>query len=326
MADVAAEAGVSIKTVSRVINKVPSVHPELVQRVTAAVAKLGFRRNDMASKLRSGVSSATIGLIIGQLGNPFYSTIASAAAEVALGHDTLLITASSEQRPEQERRLLQELCERRVDGLLLVTVGADPALLREEMAMGMPVVLLDRPVPGLSVDSVLLDNAGGMAAGVERLLADGHERIALLLDSLALLPMRERLIGAQAALAGAGLSAEDMIVVDGVSDPRSAAEVTRRLLERPDPPTAFACGTNRITTGVVSELWRSGRRAGVVGFDDFELSPLVPMPITVIRYDVREMGRRGAEMLFRRIAGDTSAPVTTVLPTELVDRGNAYPA
>ncbi|WP_440104484.1 LacI family DNA-binding transcriptional regulator [Streptosporangium sp. H16] len=321
MVDVATRAGVSLKTVSRVVNNAPHVQPELVERVLAAVAELGFRRNHLASSLRSGQATATVGLLIEEIANPFYATIAGAAAEVARQHGTMLIIASSEEDPARERQLLRDLCARRVDGLLVVPAGDDHSFLRAEVELGTPVVFLDRPAGGLLADTVLLDNRGGARAGVRRLVEAGHRRIAILLDSIGVYTMRERLDGAQDALAPAGAPYDTRLVRDGVRDPAAAARVVSELLDRPDPPTAFFSLNNRITLGVIEELHRRGSDAAVLGFDDFDMSSLVPHPLTVISYDTRELARTAAELLFRRIGGDRSWPRTVVLPTELVERG-----
>lgn len=321
MVDVARRAGVSVKTVSRVVNNAPHVQQELVDRVLAAVSELGFRRNGLAGTLRSGRTTATVGLVIEEIANPFYSTIAAAVAEVARAHDTLLITASSEEDPERERHLLTELCSRRVDGLLVVPAGFDHGYLRVEVEMGVAVVFLDRPAGGLLADTVLLDNRGGARAGVARLVEQGHRRIGVLLDSMAVYTMRERVAGAQEALAAAGVPYDASLLRDGVHDPAGAARTAGELLDRPDPPTAFFSTNNRITVGIVRELWRRGSDAALLGFDDFELSHLMPRPLTVVGYDVWDYGRRAAQLLFRRIDGDRSWPVTEVLPTRLLARG-----
>src|SRR5215468_1368451 len=176
MVDVAKHAGVSLKTVSRVVNNEPVVGRELVDRVLAAISELGFRRNDIARNLRSPRVNATVGLLIEEIANPFYATIASVTAEVAAAHDSLLITTSSEEDPEREQAMLLDLTSRRVDGLLVVPAGQDHAFLRREIDMGTPVVFLDRPPGNLLADTVLLDNQGGSRAGIRRLLAAGHRR------------------------------------------------------------------------------------------------------------------------------------------------------
>ncbi|MEU8207206.1 LacI family DNA-binding transcriptional regulator [Streptosporangium sp. NPDC049046] len=321
MVDVAALAGVSLKTVSRVVNNAPHVQPELVERVLTAVAELGFRRNHLASSLRSGQATATIGLLIEEIANPFYATIAGAAAEVAGHHGTMLIIASSEEDPARERQLLRDMCARRVDGLLVVPAGEDHSFLRAEVELGTPVVFLDRPAGGLLADTVLLDNRGGARAGVCRLVEAGHRRIGVLLDSIGVHTMRERLDGARDALTSAGTPYDTGLVRDGVRDPAAAARAVSELLDLPDPPTAFFSLNNRITLGAVGELHRRGSDAALLGFDDFDMAALVPYPLTVIAYDTRELARTAAELLFRRIGGDRSWPRTVVLPTELVERG-----
>jgi LacI family transcriptional regulator len=307
--------------VSRVVNRAPNVQQELVDRVLAAVAELGFRRNQLASALRSGQQTATVGLLIEEIANPFYATIAQVAAAVAAGFDSLLITASSEEDPVREERLLRDLCARRVDGLLVVPAGYDHSFLRAEVEQGIPVVFLDRPAGGLIAGTVLLDNRGGARSGVEHLLAHRHRRIGILLDSIGVYTMRERLGGAQEALGAAGLPYDDRLVCDGVRDPVTAARAVARMLDSGDPPTAFFSLNNRITVGVVQELWRRESTAALVGFDDFELSHLMPLPLTVIAYDTRELARQAAELLFARIAKENLWPRTVVLPTRLVRRG-----
>ena len=214
MVDVAKRADVALKTVSRVVNNEPAVASELVDRVLAAIAELGFRRNDIARNLRSLRVNATIGLLIEEIANPFYATIASVTADIAAAHDTLLITTSSEEDPERERELLLDLTSRRVDGLLVVPAGQDHSFLRREIEMGTPVVFLDRPAGELLADTVLLDNQGGSRAGVRQLLAAGHRRIGVLLDSLTVYTMQERLAGAQAEFAAAGVRYDPALIRD----------------------------------------------------------------------------------------------------------------
>jgi len=321
MVDVAKHAGVSLKTVSRVVNNEPAVAHELVTRVLAAIAELGFRRNDIARNLRSPSLNATVGLLIEEITNPFYATIASVTAEIAAAHDSLLITTSSEEDPDKEKSLLLDLAARRVDGLLVVPAGQDHSFLRREIDMGLPAVFLDRPPGHLLADTVLLDNQGGSRAGIRKLLAEGHRRIGVLLDSLNVYTMRERLAGAQDEFAAADLRYDEALIRDGVKRPDDAARVVGEMLDLADPPTAFFCTNNRLTVGALQELCRRGDDAALLGFDDFELSHLMPRPLTLIAYDPRELGRLAADRLFARIEGDKSWPTTTIVPTQLIERG-----
>jgi len=321
MTDVARHAGVSVKTVSRVFNNEPHVTSAMAERVLSSAGELGFQVNRLASALRSGQQTATVGLLIEEIANPFYATIASAVAEVARRHNTLLITASSEEDADREQELLRDLCSRRVDGLLVVPAAYDHPFLHGQVQAGIPVVFLDRPAGGLMADTVLLDNRGGAADGVRHLVEAGHRRVAILLDSISVYTMRERLNGAQDALVEAGVPYDTSLVRDGVRDPESAAAAVRELVARPDPPTAFFGLNNRITIGVMEELHRRGTSEAIVGFDDFELSRLMPRPLTLIAYDTTAMARQAAEMLFERIAGEQAWPRTVVVPTKLIERG-----
>ena len=321
MADVARIAGVSLKTVSRVVNNVPTVDPQLVVKVNAAVAELGFRRNDMARNLRAGSSSATVGLLIEDLGNPFYAGIAAAAAQYALDRDTLLITASSEEDADRERKLLLELCERRVDGLLVVPAAdADHVYLRPEIERGTPIVFLDRPPRNLRADTVLIDNAAGARTAIEHLAAAGHTRIGVVSDWLSISTMAERLAAAEKALEQAGLPYRPDLIKYGVHTVADATAAVNAMLDGPEPPTAVFALNNRLVLGALSALGGRSAKVELVGFDDFETAAFVPYPLTVVSYDVREIGRIGAQLLFDRIAGDRSRPKTIVVPTELVVR------
>lgn len=320
MTDVARVAGVSLKTVSRVVNNVPTVDATLAERVLAAVTELGFRRNDMARNLRSRTTSATVGLLIEDLANPFYSAIAAAVAECALAHDTMLITASSEEDGDRERRLLLEMCERRVDGLLVVPAATDQVYLRAEIELGTPVVFLDRPPTNLRADTVLIDNARGAGTAIEYLVAKGHRRIGVLSDWLSIHTMRERMSAAEAALARANLPYRPDLVRCGLHTLADTEAAVIDMLGSDEPPTALFTLNNRLTLGALSVLGRRGGDVAIVGFDDFETAALMPHPLTIVSYDAREMGRVAAELLFRRIAGDGSRPQTVVVPTALVER------
>lgn len=321
MADVASLAGVSLKTVSRVVNNVPSVDPALAERVRDAVALLGFRRNDNARNLASASTSSTIGLLIEDLANPFYAQIAAAAGQSALEHDSMLITASSEEDPEQERRLLLKMCERRVDGLLVVPAGGgDHVYLRTEIERGTQVVFLDRPPTNLRADSVLIDNAQGSRSAIEHLVSRGHEHIGVLSDWLSISTMRERLSAAEAALDRADVPYRPDLIRYGLHSLADTEAAVEQMLGSEDPPTALFALNNRLTLGALGALDRLGHDAELVGFDDFETAALMSRRLTIVSYDAGRIGRVGAELLFQRIEGDRSRPRTVVVPTALVQR------
>jgi LacI family transcriptional regulator len=320
MKDVAEEAGVSLKTVSRVVNGEAGVGTATAERVTAAIGRLGFRRNDVARSLRG--ASSMLGLVIEDVANPFYSTIARAVEDVASREGYVVITASSEENAERERGLVTTLLSRQVEGLLLVPAARDHAYLRSELAMGTGLVFLDRPPGGLDVDSVLIDNAGGARAAVEHLLAQGHRRIGLIGDPPGLYTLEERVQGYRSALEGWGIEFDEELLRLGAHDVAQAEASARELLAVPDPPTAFFTANNRASVGALRALRTADARVGLVGFDDFELAEMLPVPVTVVRHDPTEMGRRAAELLFTRLGGNDGPPQTVVLATELVVRGS----
>lgn len=321
MVDVAADAGVSLKTVSRVINGQPNVDAALIERVNASITRLGFHRNALAASLRSG-SRDTIGFLAADLSNTFYMTIAAAVSTIAIRRRMQVIMASSEEDAAAERTLALDLCQRRVGGLLLVPAGGDQSYLAGEAAAGTPVVFLDRPGGGLDGDAVLIDNRGGARDAVAELLRAGHERIAVLLDSPSIFTMAERRDGVLDAFAQAGRDADPSLIVTGLHTPAAARDAMERLLDTDRPPTAVFCGNNRSTIGALEAILPRDADVAVTGFDDFELAEVLPRRIRVVDYDTERLGTVAAETLFARIDGHASAePSRFLLPTRIVDRG-----
>jgi LacI family transcriptional regulator len=322
--DVAARAGVSLKTVSRVINSEAGVAAATAARVVDAIDELGFQRNDLARSLRQGWTSSTLGLVIEDAANPFYSVIAQAVERAARDHDYLLITASCEEDPDRERELVESLLRRRVDALVLVPASTDHSYLARVTADGTPVVFVDRPPRGIASDQVLLDNVGGARTAVEHLVAQGHERIAFIADGEAVYTAGERLEGYREALAGARLPVRDELVRMGSRDAGEAEAVTADLLRLPSDrrPTALFAANNRNTVGAFRAMQHAETAVALVGFDDFELADLLSPAVTVVRHDTFRMGAHAAALVFERLAGPSPPPRRIVVPTELVIRGS----
>lgn len=324
MNDVADAAGVSLKTVSRVVNAEPGVRPATATRVEAAIADLGYRPNDVARRLRSRETSTTVGLVIGDVSNPFYSTIARAVETRARRDRSVLVTASSDEDPAKEREVVEMLLAHRVDGLLLVPAPGDHGWLADEIRRGVRIVSLDRPATDLEADSVVFDNAGGAMLAVEHLLANGYRRIAMVADAPTIYTMAERHRGYVAALADAGLEVEPELVRRGLHDAEAAAEAVAELLALDEPPDAIFAGNNRAAIGALHALRASGRQVGLVGFDDFELAD--HLGVTAVAASPEAMGRHGADLLFARLRGDERPPQHVVLATQLVARRSSRPA
>jgi LacI family transcriptional regulator len=322
MTDVARAANVSLKTVSRVVNEERSVSGSTLLNVQQVIRELGYRRNEHARALRQGRLSRMIGLVTEDVSNPFYAAIARGAEEEVRDRALLVIAGSSDEDAERERALLEVLCERRVGGLLVVPTGPDHSFLSSELALGTPIVFVDRPPCNLDADTILLDNVGGARAAVGHLLAHGHRRIALVGDLSGIFTSVARARGYRAALADAGVPFDEELVCLGCHDAKSAEAATVELLSQPRPPTAVFAGNNRITFGVLRALAGVARPPALVAFDDFELATLLSPPVTVVAYDPAELGRRAAHLICERLDGADGPPRHIVVATEVVPRGS----
>jgi LacI family transcriptional regulator len=325
MRDVAALAGVAIKTVSRVMNEVPTVDPELVSRVRKAADMLGYRPNLTASSLRRGAGrTATIGLLLEDVANPFSAGLLRAVEDEARDRGVQVLIGSLDQDPHRERALARTLIDRQVDGLILVPAHQDQSYLLAEKRLGVCVVFLDREPRLFIGDAVVSDNRGGAITAVEHLLARGHRRIGYLGDSLSIATAVQRFEGYERALELGGTASNPRLIEHGLRAVDDAEKATTRMLEQADPPTALFTSQNLVTIGATKALHRLGLQGDValVGFDDFALADVLQPGVTVIAQDTAGLGRQAAQLLFRRLSGDDSPPRTRVLPTELVPRGS----
>jgi LacI family transcriptional regulator len=325
MRDVAAHAGVSLKTVSRVVNDEVGVSVTLAQRVRASVAELGFQPNVGASNLRRlDGKTATVGLLLQDVANPFSAVLHRAVENVALARGVMVFSASVDDSFERERDLVRAFASRRVDGLIVAPAGSDQHYLERERLAGTVIVCVDRVAVNLDVDSVVVTNLSGSADGVRHLIAAGHRRIAYLGDRPHIFTAAERFTGYRQALEENGIPLDPALVVPGLHDPGVADGAVTTLLTRPDPPTALFTAQNLITIGAIKSLRRLNRqgRVALVGFDDFDLADLVVPGITVVAQDPAAVGRMAASVLFSRLAGNTAPPTVHVLPTTLVRRGS----
>jgi LacI family transcriptional regulator len=321
MNDLALAAGVSLKTVSRVINGEPGVTPVTLQKVEAAIESLGYARNDLAASLRSGVGSNTIGLVIEDVANPFYALVAQAVEDIAHEHASLLITTSAREDPTRERELVSALLRRRVDALLIVPAGPDHRYIARAGFAG-HTVFLDRPPAKTDADTVLIDNAAGAQLAVTHLVRHGHRRIAIVGDTRALYTAGERLDGYMSALSRARVAPETELISMGHSTWESAHAAVSQLLALPASrrPTAIFAANNRCTVGAMHALHGRDDEVALVGFDEFELADL--LGVTIVRTDPYRIGQVAAQLAFSRIAGDERPPQRVLLPVDLIARGS----
>src|SRR4051794_25805989 len=325
MKDVAALAGVSLSTVSRVVNGSPPVAPELAIKVQRAVEMVGYRHNHTAGTLRraDGVSR-TIGMIFEDVSNPFFSAMHRGVEEVARARSVVAIAGSSDEDPDRERDLSEALLSRRVDGLIVVPTATDHAYLSRDVAAGLALVFVDRPPGVIDADCVLSDNRRGAERAVAHLIAHGHRRIAFLGDRPGVHTASGRLAGYRAALAHAGIEEDLGLICHPRHRAADAYDMTARLLDGENPPTALFTGQNLITIEALRALHRAGRQREIalIGFDDVPLAEAIRPAVTVVAQDPFGLGRHAGELLFSRLDGYDGPARRVVLPTPLIERGS----
>ncbi|GAB1693379.1 LacI family DNA-binding transcriptional regulator [Krasilnikovia sp. M28-CT-15] len=320
LTQVAALAGVSLKTASRALNAEPNVAEATGLRVRAAADQLGYRLNGIARELRRGATSALVGLISGDLTNPFYSAVASGIERELRQHGLQLVTANNDEDAERERALVDAFLERRVRALLIVPSGTDHEYLAIEGHRGVPFVFLDRPPVGMAADSVVIDNHGGARAAALHLLAGGHRHVALVTDLARMAPQRGRIDGFVQAMAEAGNEQWRPYLRTDVHDVRQAERTVRELLASDPAPTALFTTNNRLTTGALRALRGHPHPPALIGFDDFDLADVVGT--TVVAHDAMELGRSAARLAQERISGHEGPARTIVIPTSVIARGS----
>jgi LacI family transcriptional regulator len=319
MVDVAREAGVALRTVSRVVNNDPTVGPDYVAKVQAAISALHFRPDERARQLRSGVTG-TIGAAVRRIAevNPALAAIERTARAAGL----TLLASSTDFDESRERDILVSMCRQRLAGIIVEPFGETHGYLEPELEAGMPVVAMDRPMSGLSVDCVMSDNASGIGLAFHHLHQHGHRRIAYIGDSERVFSGRERAAAFRTALVAHGQPVQGLVHPGDVTTERVAA-VLDVVLDGADPATALVTGNMDTTIAVLRRLRPPvASRLAIVGFDEVPLADILQPALTVVAQDTAEIGRTAVELLRARIA-DPSRPVQTVIvPVSLTVRGS----
>jgi LacI family transcriptional regulator len=320
LADIAERAGVSLKTASRAVNGEKYVAAATRDRVLAVAESMGFQLNAVASQLKRGVQSRAIGLITGDLANPFYSMLAKGVEREIRQQGLQLTIASSEESPQSESELVEEFVVRRVRGLIVVSTMPSHEAFASVVDRGIPVVFVDRGPVGVVADSIVIDNYAGARGAAEQLLGLGHRRIGYVSHFARLQPQREREQGFEDAMTAAGIANWREFVVEGVADiERSAAAVTE-LLAREPRPTAIITGNNRITIGALRAIAHCAPETALIGFDDFDLADV--LGVSTVSHDPAEMGRMAAQQVLAAATARGSEPRRTVMPVRIVQRGS----
>ncbi|GAA5165584.1 LacI family DNA-binding transcriptional regulator [Ornithinimicrobium tianjinense] len=315
--DVAARAGVSVATASRALNGSGPASPGTVELVRRAADDLGYRVNKAARSLRTQRTD-TIGLLLSDVRNPFFSDLAYVIEQAAAADHVSVITMNADERTDRQEAALRSLATQRVDGLIVVPQGGATL----EVPTGMPLVLLDRRVDGSPAPVIQSDNELGSRQMIDHLVELGHRDIALVAGPQSSSSGRERLAACLAALEGHGCTPRPEWIVEGDFQERSGHVAAAALLDTTPRPTAVFAGDNLMAVGVLSEARKRGLRIGediaVVSFDDSRWFPLLDPPMTAVAQDVESLGLAAYRALKDLVAGRPSGDV--VVPTRLVVR------
>lgn len=325
MKDVAALAGVSIKTVSRVISNVPTVDPDMAARVRTAATKLGYRPNLTASNLRRrDHRTNTIGLLLEDVSNPYSSAVHRAVEDYFDRRGVLVLAGSLDEDPDRERELARTLINRRVDGLIIMPATREHRWVVAEQQAGTSFVFIDRSPEPLIADAIVADNRASARTAVEHLLETGRRRIAYFGDDLTILTALERFCGFQDAMTAAGLEIDKQLVRHGLRTADQAKDAAADLLRAPKPPEGIFTSQNLVTIGVVEAVHVAGvqHHVALVGFDDVPLAAALQPGITVMAQDPATIGRLAAERLVERMHGDNSPATVRTVETHLIVRGS----
>lgn len=323
IADVARKAGVSVSTVSHVVNGTRRVAPDTARAVEAAIASLSYRPNIMARSLKAA-STRSVGIAISSISNPYFSDIICAIEAECARLGMMVFLSDTEDDPDRELDVVMALHQRRVDGIILAP-SPDPgrralAYLRE---VGLPCVLVDR-MPDPAFDQVGINNREAMRNLVERVSARGHRRIGYVGGNPGFATTLERIAGYREGLAGAGGAIDERLLVTGSATTNSAMQAAERLLDLDQPPTALVGGNNLATIGIMKAITRRGLRVpkdiSIVGFDDFEWADCFEPRLTLVAQPCVEIGRRAAFLLMERIAVPEGVRRTIQLDAVMIER------
>jgi LacI family transcriptional regulator len=324
--DVAVRAGVSIGTVSNVLNRPDKVADATREQVLAAISELGFVRNSSAAQLRAG-TSRSLGLIVLDMANPFFHDVAKGVEDVATELGYAVVLCNSDEQAMREDRYLQVLEEQRVRGVLITPVEMSSERLDALRRRGTPTVLVDRHDPRVNCCSVAVDDvAGGELAG-GHLVERGHSRIAFFSGPLSLRQCADRLAGLRNAVEAAGLVPDDAIEVVELPalKARISYEAARKMFEEHTDITAAFCANDLLALGLLRAAVSTGRKVpddvAIIGYDDIEFAADAAVPLSSVRQPTLQIGRNAAQLLLEECDHpETHAHQQVMFKPELVVR------
>ncbi|HTW14734.1 MAG TPA: LacI family DNA-binding transcriptional regulator [Nocardioides sp.] len=326
--DVAAAAGVSLGTVSNVLNRPDRVSAATRARVQAAMTDLGFVRNESARQLRAG-TSRTLAYVMLDASNPFFTDVAQGIESAADAAELSLVLCNSGNGASREEAHLALLQQQRVQGVLVTPVEPESPLLEEVRRRGTPLVIVDRTRDDQSFCSVAVDDQLGGRLAVEHLLDRGHTRVAFIGGPLHLGQVRDRLEGARQAWADAGMPDDDLVVLATEAlDVREGRSAGQRLAGLPSSrrPTAAFCANDLLALGLLQQAIGSGVRVpeqlAIVGYDDIVFAAAAAVPLTSVRQPRQELGRTAAELVLDEATNAAHQHRQVLFTPELVARAS----
>ncbi|MEV6960527.1 substrate-binding domain-containing protein [Streptomyces sp. NPDC051207] len=324
--EIARRAGVSVPTVSRVVNGRSDVSPQTRARVEDLLRRHGYRRRPAASPARA----ALLDLVFHDLGNPWAVEILRGVEEAAHASGAGTVVSAIHGRSGAAREWLRNLRARASDGVVLVTSALEPGLYEELGVLGVPVVVIDPAgSPALDVPAIGAANWSGGLAATTHLLSLGHRRIGMIAGPSRLLCSRARLDGYRAALEGVGIAVDGSLIVPGDFRPESGFTGCTTLLDLPAPPTALFAASDQMALGAIEALRRRGLRVpqdmSVVGFDDLPEVRWSAPPLTTVRQPLADMGRLAVRTVLGLGRGEQPDASRVELGTELMIRASTAP-
>ncbi|WP_047864199.1 LacI family DNA-binding transcriptional regulator [Rubrobacter aplysinae] len=322
--DVAREAGVSTATVSRVMSGRNPVSEEMRERVLGVAGRLDYRPNALAKSLRVE-STGTLGLVVSNIVNPFFTSVARAVEDAAAERGYSVIIGNADEDPEKEERYIDALLQKRVDGFIVSPARGESPLLAEVSVSETPLVFVDRSIEGLEAPVVRADGRRAIGRLVEQLAGLGHTRLAIISGPGSVVSGSERLEAFVEAATAAGVPVGEEYTRAGSFRRESGALAMRELLDLPEPPTAVFAANNLMALGALQSLRESGlsmpEDISVASFDDVSWFELLDPPLTAIVQPTREIGAEAARMLLQMVEGG-ARPDSYIATAELMVRGS----
>jgi len=323
--EIAKAAGVSTATVSRVLNDSDKVRESTAKRVLKVVEEMNYRMDHVARRMKvKQTDSLVIGLVITDIDNPFFSRVAKGVEDVASKNKLVTMICNTNENPEKERFFLNAMLSEKVSGAIIVPTIGNLNFFKKLVEDGFPMVIVDRKLKGLKIDSVSLNNRKGSYDAVKKLIDNGHRRIGFVAGIRGLSNTEERIAGYQNALNEAEIEISDDLIVYGDYVENGGRRAITEFMSLIDPPTAVFSSNNLMTLGCIKEIYEQKlsipKDIAIIGFDDSTWAEALIPPLTTVKQPGYELGINAAELLIKRLRNGDANNIDVVLNPELVVR------